>query len=162
MFIRSCFHDAHARRVYTTATLPSTSHQHRIELDFLEKIDHNGWLNNSYFPNKDGGKPAWLHLDDLPAQEKMVCRLISAVCTTMIIISIECYMYSYAAVKHAMFVIMRVAIQVAIAFKNVLYAAEPPVETRKPLFSHAMTLFSGDFSLLYSFKMNDRENCLNG
>uniref|UniRef100_A0A1A9UIZ0 Programmed cell death protein 2 C-terminal domain-containing protein n=1 Tax=Glossina austeni TaxID=7395 RepID=A0A1A9UIZ0_GLOAU len=45
-----------------------------IELGFLEKIDDNGWLNNRYFPNKVGGKPAWLHLDDLPAQEKMICQ----------------------------------------------------------------------------------------
>ncbi|KAI9582731.1 hypothetical protein GQX74_011948 [Glossina fuscipes] len=44
-----------------------------IELGFLEKID-GGWLSNRYFPNKVGGKPAWLHLDDLPAQEKMICK----------------------------------------------------------------------------------------
>jgi len=44
-----------------------------VELGFLDKTDK--WrLESRYFPSKVGGKPAWLHLKNLPPTEKLACK----------------------------------------------------------------------------------------
>ncbi|XP_067629668.1 programmed cell death protein 2 isoform X2 [Eurosta solidaginis] len=43
-----------------------------IILGFAEERE-SGWLTNRYFPNKIGGKPAWLNLENLPSCEELLC-----------------------------------------------------------------------------------------
>lgn len=44
-----------------------------IDLGFAESCGKE-WLTNAYFPSKLGGKPAWLHLADLPTTENLKCN----------------------------------------------------------------------------------------
>lgn len=44
-----------------------------IDLGYLEECEP--WmLTNTFFPNKVGGKPAWLELENLPSLDQMKCR----------------------------------------------------------------------------------------
>ncbi|XP_037806676.1 programmed cell death protein 2 [Lucilia sericata] len=43
-----------------------------IDLGFAEECESE-WLTNAHFPSKLGGKPAWLHLGDLPSTEALKC-----------------------------------------------------------------------------------------
>ncbi|KAL9921499.1 zinc finger protein RP-8 [Glossina fuscipes fuscipes] len=115
-----------------------------IELGFLEKID-GGWLSNRYFPNKVGGKPAWLHLDDLPAQEKMICKKCEKPKAFLLQLYVPfdddynfhrmlyvficrnetCYVRNNASVV--------TVLRSQLPLKNEFYAAEPPLETGEPL-----------------------------
>ncbi|XP_073813273.1 zinc finger protein RP-8 [Musca autumnalis] len=44
-----------------------------IDLGFAEECEPK-WLTNANFPSKIGGKPAWLHLGELPATESLRCK----------------------------------------------------------------------------------------
>ncbi|XP_013109400.2 programmed cell death protein 2 [Stomoxys calcitrans] len=44
-----------------------------IDLGFAEECETK-WLTNANFPSKIGGKPAWLHLGELPSSETLRCK----------------------------------------------------------------------------------------
>ncbi|KAM7342618.1 zinc finger protein RP-8 [Cochliomyia hominivorax] len=44
-----------------------------IDLGFAEECEKE-WLTNAHFPSKLGGKPAWLHLGQLPSTEMFKCN----------------------------------------------------------------------------------------
>jgi len=50
-----------------------------VDLGFLEKSD--SWrLRSHFFPSKVGGKPAWLHLGELPTAESVQCGVCGEPC----------------------------------------------------------------------------------
>uniref|UniRef100_A0A131YHP9 Pre-rRNA-processing protein TSR4 n=1 Tax=Rhipicephalus appendiculatus TaxID=34631 RepID=A0A131YHP9_RHIAP len=54
-----------------------------VELGFTEKRD--AWaLKSKYFPSKIGGKPAWLHLSDVPCGKRLACKNCGEPCVFLL------------------------------------------------------------------------------
>ncbi|XP_037582103.1 programmed cell death protein 2 [Dermacentor silvarum] len=54
-----------------------------VELGFLEKRE--AWaLRSRYIPSKVGGKPAWLHLKDVPNGKRLACRNCGEPCLLLL------------------------------------------------------------------------------
>lgn len=52
----------------------------QIDIGFVEKCEP--WkLESRFFPNKVGGKPAWLDLKDLPSAKHVECKICKNPCT---------------------------------------------------------------------------------
>lgn len=47
--------------------------EEEIDIGFAEECENKHFLTNTYFPSKLGGKPAWLHLGQLPTSETLKC-----------------------------------------------------------------------------------------
>ncbi|CAN8024848.1 hypothetical protein HPB47_000012 [Ixodes persulcatus] len=63
---------------------PSESAEARcVELGFLEKCEP--WaVKSKYFPSKVGGKPAWLHLKNIPDGERLSCQNCGEPCAFLL------------------------------------------------------------------------------
>uniref|UniRef100_A0A1A9WP52 Programmed cell death protein 2 C-terminal domain-containing protein n=1 Tax=Glossina brevipalpis TaxID=37001 RepID=A0A1A9WP52_9MUSC len=116
-----------------------------IELGFLEKTDDNGWLNNRYFPNKVGGKPAWLHLGDLPDQEKLICQKCAKPKSFLLQLYVPFgddynfhrMLYVFVCRSETCHVPNNASVLTVLRsqlpLKNEFFASEPPIESGKPL-----------------------------
>ena len=56
----------------------------RVELGFVEKPDDSSLLTSPFFPNKVGGKPAWLDLQHLPPSEQLACDVCRKPCVFLL------------------------------------------------------------------------------
>lgn len=56
----------------------------RVELGFVEKPDDSSPLTSPFFPNKVGGKPAWLDLQNLPLPEQLACDICQKPCVLLL------------------------------------------------------------------------------
>lgn len=46
-----------------------------VELGFIEKPENSLSLTSPFFPSKVGGKPSWLHLENLPPSQLLSCKM---------------------------------------------------------------------------------------
>ena len=56
----------------------------KVELGFVEKPDDSSLLTSPFFPNKVGGKPAWLDLQSLPPPERLACDICRKPCVFLL------------------------------------------------------------------------------
>lgn len=112
-----------------------------VELGFVEKREP--WaLRSKFFPSKVGGKPAWLHLKDIPNGKRLSCRNCGQPCVLLLQVyaplddvdyAFHRTLFLFACIasecvnKHAVgsFIVLRSQLPK----KNSFYSIEPPVES---------------------------------
>lgn len=123
------------------ASTSSSEPRRVVELGFVEKRD--AWaLKSKYFPSKVGGKPAWLHLRDIPNGKRLSCRNCGEPCLFLLQVyapldDIDC------AFHRTLFVFVCVAadcvnkhdagsfvaLRSQLRKENPFYSSEPPEES---------------------------------